>query len=78
MEIILIREIIKHYVEMHPNVPCVHCGELVNFIRENENEEASAERKIALLVPNIYNQRKVGEIAKMAGYQADNYVINIK
>lgn len=78
MEIILIGEIIKHYVETHSNVPCIHCGELINFIRKNENEEASAERKIALLVPNIYNQRKVGEIAKMAGYQVDNCVINIE
>ena len=78
MEIILIREIIKHYVETYPNVLRIHCGVLINFIRKNENEEASAERKIALLVPNIYNQRKVGEIATMAGYQVDNYVINIK
>ena len=78
MEIILIGEIIKHYVETYPNVPCIHCGELINFIRNNENEEASAERNIALLVPNIYNQRKVGEIAKMAGYQVDNCVINIE
>lgn len=78
MEIILIREIIKHYVETHPNVPCIHCGELINFMRKNENEATSAERKIAMLVPNIYNQRKVGELAKMAGYQVDNYVIDIE
>lgn len=78
MKITLFREIIEHYAKVYANISCIHCGELINFIRDNESKENSAERKIAQIIPNIYNQGKVKQIAEIAGYQVENYVICTK
>ena len=79
MKVKLIKEIIDNYVYTHDNVPRIHCGELVNFIKANENNDNSAERKILQTVPNILNQGQITKLAEIAGYYVDVYhVIHVK
>lgn len=79
MKVKLIREIIDNYVHTHYNVPRIQCGELVNFIKANENNCNSAERKILQIVPNILNQGQIAKLAEIAGYYVDVYhVIYVK
>ena len=75
MKVKLIREIIDNYVHTHDNVPRIQCGELVNFIKDNQNNCNSAEGKIVQIVNSIYNQGEIAKLAESAGYYVDEYYV---
>lgn len=54
-----------------------HCGEIINLIFENQNENGSIEQKLVKITNGrLYNQEKIKQIAIKAGYNVDErYVI---
>lgn len=56
-----------------------HCGEIINLIFENQNENGSIEQQLVKITDGmICNQKKIKQIAIKAGYDVDeNYVIYV-
>lgn len=56
-----------------------HCGEIINLIFENQNENGSIEQQLVKVTNGrLYNQEKIKQIAIKAGYNVDEkYVICI-
>lgn len=54
-----------------------HCGEIINLIFENQNENGSIEQQLVKITNGrLYNQEKIKQIAIKAGYNVDEkYVI---
>ena len=54
-----------------------HCGEIINLIFENQNENGSIEQQLVKITNvRLYNQEKIKQIAIKAGYNVDEkYVI---
>ena len=56
-----------------------HCGEIINLIFENQNENGSIEQQLVKITNGrLYNQEKIKQIAIKAGYNVDEkYVIYV-
>lgn len=56
-----------------------HCGEIINLIFENQNENGSIEQQLVKITNGrLYNQEKIKQIATKAGYDVDEkYVIYV-
>lgn len=56
-----------------------HCGEIINLIFENQNENETIEQQLVKITDGmLYNQEKIKQIAIKAGYDVDeNYVIYV-
>ena len=56
-----------------------HCGEIINLIFENQNENGAIEQQLVKITNGrLYNQEKIKQIAIKAGYNVDEkYVIYV-
>ena len=56
-----------------------HCGEIINLIFENQNENGSIEQQLVKITNGrLYNQERIKQIAIKAGYNVDEkYVIYV-
>ena len=56
-----------------------HCGEIINLIFENQNENGAIEQqRVKITNGRLYNQEKIKQIAIKAGYNVDEkYVIYV-
>lgn len=69
--------IIKYSANLKKNN--FHCGEIINLIFENHNENETIEQQLVKITDGmLYNQEKIKQIAIKAGYDVDeNYVIYV-
>ena len=76
--VLLFNKIILKYNDNFQKIN-FHCGEIINLIFENQNENGSIEQQLVKITNGrLYNQEKIKQIAIKAGYNVDEkYVIYV-